>query len=222
MSKDYEQFFGRKWPVLYMSADYIATSFSYDISKRNGICYLGNLGYNRNLQLVEIGKYLKNNKLGFLPDHIDVYSNEKNKETTNVLNEENGIVFHGSIPKDEVQEIIRDSIAVLHVESFDDKNRNMVKYSFSTKIADCLGSGTPLIAFGPADVASIEYLIENNCAFVATSYNNLSVVFKNFLDESRISKLLNNALKIAKLNHERSIVSDYFISVLKQVSFENK
>ena len=217
MSKDYENFFGREWPVLYMSADYIATSISYDISKRKGICYLGNLGYNRNLQLVEIGKYLKNNKLGFLPKHIDVYSNEKNKETIGVLNEENGIVFHGSIAKDEVQKIVNNSIAVLHVESFDDKNRNLVKYSFSTKIADCLGSGTPLIAFGPGDIASIEYLIDNDCAFIAENNDELESVFNCLLEKNVVNKVLYNALTIARRNHNRECITSGLYNVLNSI-----
>ncbi len=39
---------------------------------------------------------------------------------------------------DEIKHIMHEADVVLHVESFDEKSIETVKYSFSTKIIDCL------------------------------------------------------------------------------------
>lgn len=59
---------------------------------------------------------------------------------------------------DEIKHIMHEADVVLHVESFDEKSIETVKYSFSTKIIDCLQSGSQILGVGPSGIASIEYL----------------------------------------------------------------
>ena len=78
-----------------------------------------------------------------------------------------------------------------------------MKYSVSTKIADSLASGTCLLAYGPAEVASIEYLIENEAAFCATSEDELASVLTELLtNEEKRELIVKNALALAKKNHD--------------------
>ena len=218
MAKDYEIFFGREWHVLYMPTTTICNKVDYNLNTRKEIAYFGNLSYKRNLQLVTVGRFLKELNSDYLPTHIDVYSNEKNETITDVLTSENGIVFHGSVSQIEVQQKMKNAIAVLHVESFDDQNRELVRYSFSTKIADCLGCGTPLIAFGPEDVASIEYLIDNGCAFVATKKDELVNVFRDILNQNKVNTVLDKAFLTVKNNHDPDRIDVMFENYFKNSS----
>ena len=114
----------------------------------------------------------------------------------------NGIKFHGKISYDEVIEVMGSSMAVIHTESFDESVRKSVAYSISTKIADSLASGTYILAFGPEEIASIEYLKENEAAFCIVDDENLEkdlVTFFNIIQNGDI--IARNAIILAKKNH---------------------
>lgn len=149
------------------------------LKKKDKISYVGTLGYQRDKQLIVIGRTLK--KMGECVDHIDVYSTETRKEIIDNLTKENGIVFHGAADSDEVMRIIGESMAVIHTESFDEDICNAVRYSISTKIADLIVSGTYILAYGPQEVASMEYIKNCPAAYCATNPNNLEVVIRSLI-----------------------------------------
>ena len=140
-----------------------------------------------------------------VPRCIDVYSAESRTEILSHLTQDSGICFRGAIGAEDVKKVIGESMAVIHTESFDKSIAKSIRYSVSTKIADSLASGTPLIAYGPADVASIEYLKENDAALVITSEDELKERLKAFFeDESLRKKIRENALHLARANHIKS------------------
>ena len=92
--------------------------------------------------------------------------------------------------------------AVIHTESFDPVIRERVRYSLSTKISDCLASGTGMLAYGPAEAASMDYLIRNEAAFTATSPEELREVLPRlFTDEAEYRRIVENAKALARKNH---------------------
>ena len=164
------------------------------------VSYLGILGYNRHIPLIEIGKALKNVSEGKIM--IDVYSAENRTEILNMLTSENGINFCGSVSYDRVKEIMENSDILIHTESMDKENREKVKYSVSTKIADTLSCGRCLFAYGPSDVASIEYLKDNDCACVVTESDDLNNRLKEIIENTqKRQQYIDKALEIAKEKH---------------------
>lgn len=196
MSEDYSTLFGKECITIHTPAT-IREPLNY--AKKPQISYLGNLGYQRDKQLIEIGRALK--RLNLQPVHIDVYSSETRPEILSGMNEENGILFHGSVSAEEVHRIIGESLAVIHTESFDDSIRKSVRYSVSTKIADSLVSGTCIFAYGPEEIASISYLKNNHAAVCCTSESELSdkLCFLIQNDSDR-KEIISNALVLAR-NH---------------------
>lgn len=197
MTHDYGKLFNKKAVTIHTAA-----SFNEKLSgeKKRKISYIGNLGYNRHLQLVDIGRTLK--KLNLDINSIDVYSSEIREEILEAMTEENGIAFHGAIPSDEVKRVIAESIAVIHTESFEEAIKNSVKYSVSTKIADSLMSGTCILAYGPADISSIRYLSDNNAAFCITSKQSLEDGLRRLItDDGERNSIAANAFTLAKKNH---------------------
>jgi glycosyltransferase involved in cell wall biosynthesis len=57
----------------------------------------------------------------------------------------------------------------LHVEAFDRKNRWITKYSFSTKIIDCLSSSCAVVAICPTDHAGYQFLKGRDAAICISS-----------------------------------------------------
>lgn len=98
---------------------------------------------------------------------------------------------------------MQDSTLLLHVEDMDNKmNIDRVKYSISTKIADSLASGTCLFAYGPAGVASIDYLKQNKAACVVTVKEKLEESLRELINNSDLRQsYINNALRLANERH---------------------
>lgn len=197
MSCDYARYFNKKCITIHTAASFDKPLSSGENSR---ISYIGNLRYDRYLQLVDIGRALK--KLDLKIDHIDVYSSEKSEEILKYLTPENGIVFHGSISADEVKDVMSKSLALIHTESFDKNIRRAVKYSVSTKIADSLMSGACIFAYGPEEIASVKYLSDNKAAVCVTSPEQLDEGLRTLLDEHKIrEEIQTNARILAEKNH---------------------
>ncbi len=199
MTEAYKELFDKPIHTVYTG---YSTSGDINVNGK-GVVYLGNLGFSRYKSLVDIGNALKT-----ITDengekyHLDVYSAENREEILSHLTEENGIVFHGSVGSDEVKRIIAGSRIVVHAESFDPVNIYKVKYSVSTKIADLLASGHCILAYGPGEVASVEYLKQNSAACVVDDRTMLKAALENILkDEARRLGIVENAKKLAELNH---------------------
>jgi glycosyltransferase involved in cell wall biosynthesis len=202
MNKAYSDAFNKQGHVMMTPSNLINIStdrvlFPFKIS------YIGNLGSYRWKPLIQIGRVLKNIDYKGQPLHIDVYSSEKRYEVLKHLNEENGIQFKGFLNSNQVINKIYESTLLLHVEDIDNKiNKEKVKYSVSTKIADSLASGTCLFAYGPAGVASIEYLKQNNAACVVTDKNKLEETLRELINNADLRQsYIKKALQLANERH---------------------
>lgn len=198
MTEVYKQLFKKPGRTLYTATNYT----SLPIKKNASIVYTGNLGYGRAAQLVAMGRALKSLRLPDYPS-IDVYSAEIRPEITNQLTKKNGIRFHGLVTAEKVREIICSARLVIHTESFEVEYQNRVRYSISTKIADCLACGTCIFAFGPQSIASISYLQSNAVAYVVTERDKLALGFQEILSNSNLqTEIIEHAKKLAKENHD--------------------
>lgn len=196
MNKDYTSTFNNNGITLMTTS----SLNKQDITRNSdiSISYIGNLGLDRWKPLVEIGTTLKNN----FNKNIDVYSYESRKNILKHLNESNGIKFHGGIGSDKVESVINNSDILIHVENNDEFTNKRIKYSISTKIADSLASGKCIFAYGPKDVASIEYLKENEVACVVTNKDELESSLRKILESEELRKYYSeNGLKLAGERH---------------------
>lgn len=198
MRDAYAELFQKPCYVLHTSAEEKTLTLNPNAQQ---LSYLGNLGFDRNLQLCKIGRAAK--KIG---RWVDVYSGEKNPEILSVLTEENGIRYHGSIPASEVLKVMEQSMVVIHTEAFDEKNKQEVRFSVSTKIAESLMYGPCLLAFGPEGIASIDYLKQNRAAYVITREEDLTAGLQDLTTNAALRKeLLENARALARKNHSSSV-----------------
>ena len=180
------------------------------------ITYMGNLRYNRFRSLVEIGHALDkiNEKLNS-NFNLKIYSKESDSYILEHFENVSSIRFCGFVGGMEFEKIFRSSQMLLHTESFDEASIDEVKHSVSTKIADSLGSGIPLFAYGPDSVASVAHLIRHQCAFVATSSEELEkTLLSIFFDSEKRKLIVKNALSTAHEYHDANKVSDKLYEIL--------
>ena len=181
--------------------------------------YFGNLQLGRYLSLAEVAKAvdLYNGKHGS-SIVLNIYTADC---SPNVLEAFKGIMcahFCGFLTADKMYVEMKKASVLLHVESFEVENRERVKYSISTKIADSLASGICILAYGPAELASVEYLRRNECAFVATDAKELENKISDCLGNPKArTQTATKALDVAARNHDSLRESERLKSVLLKV-----
>lgn len=122
------------------------------------IVYAGNLLFGRLETLIVLVDCLERLNTDGVRATLDVYSGTIiTEEEEKRINRGFSARFHGEITYQEVKQKMAEADVVLHVESFEDEQIKRVRYSFSTKIIDCLQSGSVMLAIGPKGISSIEY-----------------------------------------------------------------
>lgn len=200
---------------------YTDISIVKDRQKILNIVYTGALSYGRiNILIDLIDRVKKTNKLiGMIK--ISIYSQYKpsNKELKK-LNVNNISCFKGKVNPEELEKIYSNADLLLFLESFERKNIEQTRYSFSTKIIDYLSTNKPIIAIGPNESGSIRYLNKNKVAKVIDNPNNLIPEIKNYIFNIKDQELfLNNAKTLLLTNHDilkiRSRMYDDFLEITK-------
>lgn len=172
------------------------------------IVYAGNLYWGRDevlIHLVDAIKAINSNKEKF---YLEIYSNNVLDDKQNVkLNVQGVSEFKGSRPSDEIANIMKSADIVLFVESFRKEYIDIVKYSFSTKIIDCLQSGNIPLAIGPSGISSIEYMKGIEGAFVIDNLNSLYDNLLNIIDnQSNLFECSRKVRAFAIDHHQRDKV----------------
>lgn len=201
MAADYTAHFGVNTQTIRISAQIPAQL--NPAQNRNGICYIGNLGVGRITPLLQFAQALDKAQLkGF--EAIHVYSGEKKAETLQMLQNAKGIAFHGSVSADDVKKLHSSAKYLLHTENSDEHFKNRTRYSLSTKIGEYLASGACVAAYGPMDIASMEYLAQGGGALCSDSAENLiQLIAAAETDAEIYTKTINNGLAMAQNHHNR-------------------
>lgn len=179
LKRKYEEIFGVQIDVLTKGCDFSLPV----IQKQNPvktIVYAGNLLYGRDKTLIKLGQEIKlhnersENKL-MLKIYSPTIVDDSVKSAMNIMGASE---FLGAKPYSEIVEILNSADVVLHVESFDEEQQKVVKHSFSTKITDCMQSGSVLFSIGPEGLASIEATQNIDGAFCAVDLEEISETIK--------------------------------------------
>lgn len=213
MSDEYSKYFNKRFNTLY-------TPCKQDYDEKNilkcGVTYIGGLALKRHLSLSDVGEivnFINNEKLG---TKLNVYSPMPSKDIFDFFNKSQVINYMGKASSKDVSLIINKSFAVVHVESFDERMTRRTRLSLSTKIAESLSSGTLLIAYGPKNIASINYLMNNDCAIVSDNKDELKSKIIDVLNNpERYSQIVKNANNIALINHSYEACLKKLLSILK-------
>jgi hypothetical protein len=182
------------------------------------ISYFGNIRCDRFRSLADVGIALDNiNDKKGTDFRLDIYTSEKDPNIIGIFDGIKSVKLCPFVSAERFREALLGSHILLHVEAFDEKSIDTVKFSVSTKIADSLACGIPLFAYAPAEVSSMEHLIKNECAMTATSNDELEeMLLKAFFDKDLREKTVAKAQEVAKEYHDDYKNSD----LLRQIFME--
>lgn len=154
--------------------------YRYNPNRPIRLLYTGSMAIGRQKSLIAIANALKIINQNEQHAYLDIYSQTiLSAKDMALLNIPGSCSIKGSIPQSEVfEEQIKSDILVF-VESFENR---IARLSFSTKITDYLSANRCILAIGPEDISSIEYLKEEDAAIICTSETS---IFEN------LSKLIN-------------------------------
>ncbi|WP_053373005.1 glycosyltransferase family protein [Paenibacillus sp. FJAT-27812] len=215
LKETYDKSFNKPNTVIY-TASKIQTVINKKKNENIKISYLGNLGVNRVLPLVEMGKTIK--KIDPCVE-FNIYGSIPSNDVKHSLTIDNGIKYNGNISYDDVITVMHDSDLLIHAEDFSDFSQWDLKHAFSTKIADSLACGTCFVVYAPPDIASSRYLINNDAACVITDQSKLESTLRTVLNDKYIRQTyIDKALKLAEKNHNYQKNSDVFRKVLIECS----
>lgn len=209
LANAYSKGFGVNAKVIYTGTNYCIASESKLSHEMSGITYMGNLAFKRYQTIADIGREIDaiNNNMG-TEYYLFLYAKALNDEEKEAFSGIESVKYCGYVTGHDFEQILHDADALLHTESFDSCSIDRVKHSISTKIADIMGSGVPLFAYGPDNIASMRYLNKNKAAFCVTDKENLRDqlinLFNNFQERE---EKVNQALLLAHKNHDAKINS---------------
>lgn len=216
MKREYDAAFCRETVLLTKPIESVpedAGTGALENSDAMTFLYAGNLLYGRDRILLKIAEALRDyNKTHGTAHRLKIYS--RDPLTPQVLHAfraaGRACELCAAVPYSELQTIIKKSCDVLvFPESFEKKEKRKTWLSFSTKITDYFKSGKLIWAVGPRDVSSIEYLEENDCAFVSGDLPSISQTLEEIISgRSEHAKKIENMKSVARQFHSREKILD--------------
>lgn len=183
-------------------------------------CYYGGLHLNRWKSLLflcnEIDSMLNKIKI-----KINIYTNKEDwDKLSSVFSKFHFINYIGYYNADMAYSLLKKEDILIHLESFDTKVSLYTKLSISTKIPEYLSLKKPIIAIGPRNIASIEYLKTNNCAIIIdeihkTNFLEMISLLKN---KNYLEMISNNAYNLYLTHHTSEINNKKLIESLVKIT----
>lgn len=209
--------FGRPATVLMTGAEIAPAKYAVPEESGNTVCYFGNVRCGRYRSLGEVAAALeKINRKHGMDWRLKVYTAEQDEKILSYLGQFSGLALAGYVTGAEYGKALGAAGLLLHVESFEPDCVERVKHSVSTKIADYLASGVPVMAYGPEGIASMAHLARWDCAFAATKPERLEETLLGAMtDMQRRQRTAENALEAAARCHDGETVSNQLREILQ-------
>lgn len=223
--REYEAWFQRDCKILTKSEDFSSVAcLKKDFVMPLRLVFTGNIGMNRWVTLGMLAFVLKRINNDGVKAQLYIYSgNELTTEMQTALNVDESSFFMGSVPAGEIASLQAKADILVHVEGLDKKSQKEVHQSFSTKLVDYFKAARPILAIGPKNVASIEYLRDNNCAFLAETEEELYEGLLSLInDREKLRILAENAYTCGRVNHDKTVMKQMLEADMQQLAEGNK
>lgn len=183
LCQEYSCIFNTEIAPLYKGCFFEKHEKKVSISSPIKIVYAGNLFYGRweilKLLADEIERINTDSEKMFL----EIYTTATiTHEIDKALNRGQSSCIMGALPYEDIKKVLQKADIVLHVESFEPKQIKSTRLSFSTKIIDCMQSGSCMMAIGPKTIASIEYLQHLGGPIVITDLSKIGETLNNIIE----------------------------------------
>jgi glycosyltransferase involved in cell wall biosynthesis len=140
------------------------------------LVYAGKLYCNRWKTLANISEAIVkiNEELGRKALELEIYAvGQVSKKERKAICISDAIKIFPAVSSNKLLEVYKNSDIVLHVEAFDRRNRLDTRFSFSTKIIDCLSSGCAIMAICWEKQSGYAYLKNEDAAICISDRNEI-------------------------------------------------
>ena len=188
------------------------------VGENASFLYAGNIGNGRWKTLCAIGKALPQ-KISF-----SVYTGTPLSGPMKRAFKKSRVNVFPAVSPEELALIEEKATALVYAEPFGGKGACLSRLSLSTKLPGYLSSGKPVLAVGKGSLASIEYLLYNDAAVVATSREQtfhtvrsfVSALFSEGPENHRLKKIIENARQCAKRDFSETQITTSLYDDLKK------
>ena len=205
LCKEYTQLFGKNFIPFFKECKRIRFEEKDFTEDTISIVYAGNLLFGREDIMVQFVKALDHVNKRNLTHHflLKVYSNTSPAPKSLLyLDDKKNSLFMGPKPYSQVCEEMDKSELALFIESFDNKSILSTRLSFSTKIIDCMQSTAGILAIGPKELASIDYILKNNIGYTITSIDEMETKMSFLSDHpEEINEMNKKKIEFATIYH---------------------
>lgn len=164
--------------MTFMENKYITCKSDHE----NILVYAGGLNFDRDKTLYMLAKTLKKFNSSHPCEKYFLHIYTKNIKNIDIIKniEKTGTgVYCGFLNQKNLFNVMNNSSALVYVESFKRSCRDATKLSLSTKIPEYLSLKKPILAIGPSDIGSMEYL--SDAAYCITECKSIEAQTFDFL-----------------------------------------
>ncbi|MDF2522782.1 MAG: hypothetical protein K0R31_423 [Clostridiales bacterium] len=223
LCEEYEKYFDKRIEPLYKGCSFNNCVKKESVSSPIKLVYAGNLFFGRWRILKALADEIVKINEDFVKMVLEIYTTTTiTQEIDAALNRTESSRIMGTIPYDDVKKVLQRADIVLHVESFDTMQAKTTRLSFSTKIIDCMQSGSCMMAIGPSNIASIKYLSNIDGVIVVNDIKMLGSLLKDIINDRNCiienSEKLNQYARIHhNINVNRKMLENDFGQILSKV-----
>lgn len=205
LCEEYMRIFGKTFIPFFKECKCV----QYDENRTMGnpitIVYAGNLLFGREQMMIKLAKAIDNVNTKGLHYQLmlKVFSNTNPADASMpIINDGKSSCFMGCKPYDEVCKEMDKADMVLFIESFDSRDIRLTRLSFSTKIIDCMQSAAGILAVGPQNIASIDYLLQNDLGYVISDIDEIENSLEYLVNHPELIQEKNRRkVEYAKMHH---------------------
>jgi glycosyltransferase involved in cell wall biosynthesis len=219
MGEEYRRVFGVECTTLLTACGRIEPAPVSGARTPVELSYLGKVSLGRWTTLRRIGEALRDINARQQRAILRTYSIERlDSRMVKRLSIPGAMEFMGGLNAVEVGQVIAKSDILVHVESMDKVNRKLTRLSLSGKIPDYLASGRCILVAGPAEVASIRYIQDNDAGMVVSDMETLRGNIETLISSPELRRRYAlNGLRLAQRRHDSKIVTDLLQTTLRSV-----
>jgi hypothetical protein len=222
---EYTYRFGDKFKILRKCGDFSDDSVvKQAVNDPIKIVYAGKLYSNRDKTLAKLAENISKVNKDDIKIVLNIYTLDKitQKQREKLDDGKNTFLMGGVLPS-ELKEVYKKADIALHVESFDLKNRSMVRVSFSTKIIDCFASGCAVMVISWNQHSGYTYLQKKDAGIMIDSFDNMYDVLCMIANNPKmIIDYSKKAFACGKDNHSKAYVQKYLYNDLKRIIDQHK
>ncbi|HEY3282048.1 MAG TPA: glycosyltransferase [Armatimonadota bacterium] len=175
MAREYEQRLGGRFLDIMNCVDpELMDSYVPDPpdSEAMSFCFIGNLEHGRAAMARSVGEALLKLRSSGLVGRLVVHSSPRMLETYSADLDLPEVILARPAPSNaELPQVLRESHCFVHLDSFEPSERRYFRLSMSSKLPLYLAAGRPILAYGPAEVATLRYVVENGTGLVVGEPN---------------------------------------------------